>query len=123
MVLCAVSLTGCTQAGMCGQDITPAPRITVDVTSWVKAHPDTDVRVCADGSCMTGDHVVVFTVDGAAIPTGDGRRIAITAESVAASIHVESFSTTVQLVRDSCGQAGVWLRMDGTGRLSTAPPV
>jgi predicted small secreted protein len=122
MVLCAMSLTGCTQTGMCGQAITPAPRISVDVSSWVKAHPDTNVRVCAEGNCMTGYNVVTFTVNEPDTPPHDGDSIAITAESVQGSMHVESFGRTVQLVHDQCGQKGIWLRMDGKGRLSVASP-
>jgi hypothetical protein len=122
MALCTMSLTGCTQAGMCGQAITTAPRITVDVSSWVKAHPETNVRVCAEGNCFTGYNIVAFHVNEPDTPPQDGDSIAITAESVQGSVQVESFGKTVRLVHDQCGQEGVWLRMDDKGALSPASP-
>lgn len=107
---------------MCGQAITPAPRITVDVSSWVTAHPETNVRVCAEGTCLTGYEIVAFTVNGAEAHTDTDQSIAVTAESVHGSSRVQSFGTTAQLVSDQCGQEGVWLRMDSRGRLSVGAP-
>jgi hypothetical protein len=119
-VLCAMSLAGCAQVGTCGQAISVAPRITVDVSSWVRSHPDTNVRVCADGDCATGYNVVAFTEAESDPPPRDGDSIAVTAEAVHGSVPVESFKTTVPLVHDRCGQEGVWLRMDDHGRLTAS---
>ena len=121
MALCAISLTGCTQSGRCGEEITSAPRITVDVSAWVEAHPDTNVRVCAEQDCLTGYNVIAFTTRWPDTPAGDGDAIPITAEPVRGSTRVESFRESAHLTHDQCGQQGVWLRLDGKGRLSTMP--
>jgi hypothetical protein len=122
MALCAMPLTGCTQAGMCGQAITPAPRVTVDVSAWVEAHPDTNVRVCAEGDCSTGYDVVAFSVNEPNTPAHDGDSISLTAEAVQGSDQLQSFSTKVRIVHDLCGQKGVWLRMSEHGRLTVSSP-
>ncbi|MDR6970772.1 hypothetical protein [Leifsonia shinshuensis] len=122
MALYALTLTGCTQARMCGEEITPAPRITVDVHSWVTAHPETNVRVCAEGSCLTGYNVVAFTMDEPSTLPHDGDSMALTAEAVQGTDAVQSFRTTARLVHNQCGQEGLWLRMDASGRFSTTSP-
>ncbi len=121
-LFCAVSLVGCTGAGTCRRAITTAPTISVDVTSWVEAHPGTNVRVCADGHCQIGFAVVAITMGEPDTPPRDGDSIAITADPVEGSTAVASFGTTATLVHDRCGQRGVWLRMDDAGRLTASSP-
>lgn len=121
--LCSIALTGCTQVGGCGYEITAAPLVNVDVRGWIKAHPDTNVRVCVDGNCLVGYNVVAVTgSDQTTTPLHDGDGVVLTVEPVQGSTAVETFTQTVRLVHDQCGQVGAWLRLDATGHLSPAPP-
>lgn len=121
-LVAAVALTGCTQAGGCGYDIRLAPLVSVDVKEWIAVHPDTKVRVCVDGDCRAGSDVVAVHAAEPTAPPRAGDRLEISAEPLHGSVPVESFRTTAPLVHDQCGQEGVWLRMDGTGGLSTIAP-
>ncbi|MGH1550821.1 hypothetical protein ACRAWB_17220 [Leifsonia poae] len=118
----AAALTGCSQAGGCGYDIRVAPLVTVDVKEWVTAHPDTNVRVCVDGDCRAGSGIVAVNAAEPTTPPHDGDRLEITAAPIHGFTAGDPFRTSAPLVHDQCGQEGVWLRMDGTGRLTTIAP-
>ena len=116
--LCGLALTGCAQVGGCGYAVSVAPLISVDVSAWVAAHPDTSIRLCADGDCRIGDGVVGVHSGTPTTPSRDGDTVRITLEPVHGSTAVDTFATTVRLTHDRCGQQGAWLRMDGEGRVS-----
>ncbi|MCI0158843.1 hypothetical protein KNO15_19250 [Leifsonia shinshuensis] len=117
-VLLGLALTGCTQAGMCGQDIRPSPLVSVDAKPWIAAHPDTDVRVCAEGNCTDGSSVVATYGALPTTPFHDGDSIEVTVQPIQGSTTVESFTTTARLVDGQCGQWGARLKLDGDGTIA-----
>lgn len=121
VALCGLTLAGCTPGvGNCGQAIRPAPLISVQVKPWIDAHPETNVRVCADGNCTTGYSTVDVTGQDPATPFHDGDTIEITVEPVQGERGVESFTKTVRLSRDRCGQWGAQLELSSDGRILRA---
>lgn len=121
VALCGISLTGCTQAGNCAQAITPAPQISVDVSPWIKAHPETTVRVCVDGNCAAGENEVVVTGQDPKTPLRDGTVGQITVEPMRGSTVVESVTAQALLSADQCGQWSAHLQLSADGSLSTPP--
>lgn len=118
----SVGLAGCSTVGGCAGGITVAPRISVDVTRWVAAHPDTDVRVCVEGVCAAGSGDVVVTGQDRTTLPSDHSVEGVMIEPIRGSDVIESFSTTAPLAADQCGQWGAQLRLGADGDISSTHP-
>ncbi|WP_434317533.1 hypothetical protein [Leifsonia sp. P73] len=118
-VLLSISLSGCTPtAGNCAADVTP-PRISVCMANWVSAHPDTEVRVCLDGVCSTGDNEVVVTESSFRTPLNDRHTLAFTIEGIrGGSTVVTSVQAETPVTRDHCGQWSAQMQLSTNGVVS-----
>lgn len=118
--LLALALAGCTQVGTCAQDIRPSPLISVDVKTWVAAHPETNVRVCVGGECTDGYNVISIYGAMPATPFHEGDSVVVTVQPVQGSIALESFTKTARLVDGRCGQWGAQLKLGADGTIAEA---
>ena len=97
--------------------VTPAPQISVDVKAWVKAHPDTNVRVCVGGNCAAGNSNVVVTGQDPMTPFHHGDTVDVTVDPIRDSTPVGSIQAIARLSDGQCGQWGAHLQLTAGGRV------
>lgn len=118
--LCGLALAGCTpRVGACGQAVTPAPVISVEMRDWIDAHPDTNVRVCVDRNCLIGYSTIQVQGRDPATPLHPGDAVAVVIEPVQGETAVGRFTGTARLVDGPCGQWGAHLRFVADGRITS----
>ena len=122
-LLLAITLTGCTPTrGDCAAEVT-LPRISVYVVDWISAHPDTQVRVCLDGVCSTGDNQVVVTEPSFRTPLNDRHTLAFTVQGIrGGTTIVNTVQATTPLTRDHCGQWSAQLQLSAKGVVAPVLP-
>ena len=125
-MLCGLALTGCAQTVVCDAAVV-GPHVEVDVTPWVKAHPDSRVQVCLEGRCSTGTEIVTVFIP---VPTSTGQRygtpyfypdfsrtLHLTIQPLRGSTPMETIHATATLSEHYCGELYTRLQLSGDGRV------